>query len=116
MSEGVEAHIRKKIAQRIKEYREREDLAQGEKEQTIHELEVVRNLVLAVLAEHQPKTRIRILNDTSTQLTIRRPPTSHKIQPQKMMLEFVEGNEVFLKVWDGNVILLSKDGVGGAEP
>ena len=69
--------------------------------------------VLAVLATQQPKTKIRILNDTSKELLIRRPPTSHKVQPQKMMLEFVEGNEVFLKIWDGNVVLLSKDELGG---
>ena len=69
--------------------------------------------VLVVLANHEPKTRIRVLNDTSKELVIRRPPTAHKVQPQKMMLEFVEGNEALLKIWDGNVVLLSKDELDG---
>lgn len=108
---GVEAHIRNHAADLMKSAFniDRDDIK--------WENAIVRlSDVLAVLAAHQPKTRIRVLNDTSKDLVIRRPPTSHKIQPQKMMLEFVEGNEVFLKVWDGNMILLSKDGVGEAEP
>ena len=71
--------------------------------------------LLAVVRAHQSNTRIRVLNDTSKELTIRRPPTSHVVQSRKMMLEFVESNEVFLKIWDDGVILLSKD-VVGAEP
>ena len=69
-----------------------------------------------VVRAHQPKTRINILNDTSDTLTVRRPPTTHTIQPQKMTVEIIEGDEVFLKIWDNNVILLSKTRLGGVEP
>jgi len=62
------------------------------------------------------KIRIRILNDTSKELIVRRPPTSHKIKPQKMTLEFVDGDEILLKIWDNNIILISKDNIVVKKP
>lgn len=56
----------------------------------------------------EKRTEIIVLNDTSKDLVVRRPPTSHKIAPKKMTVEFVKGNRVFLKIWDDNVILLSE--------
>ena len=109
---SVAAQLRKKAYYKFADYliKQHPELGVGDKAKAVS-----LDDALAVLATHQPKTRIRVLNDTSTELVIRRPPTSHKIQPQKMMLEFVEGNEVFLKIWDGNVMLLSKDMSGGVE-
>ena len=103
MSEGsVAAQLRKMFDLHMKKH----DRA------TSFAISIVKSDVLAMLATQRPKTRIRVLNDTSKELTLRRPPTVHKVQPQKMTLEFIEGNEVFLKIWDGNVVLLSKDELG----
>ena len=51
------------------------------------------------------KTRIIVFNDTKEELVIRLPPTATKLEPKKMKAIFLPTNDVFFKIWDGNVIM-----------
>lgn len=56
----------------------------------------------------EDKTTIVVLNDTDEALIVRMPPTNVPIEPHKMKAIFIEGHNVFLKIWKDNYILLSK--------
>lgn len=57
------------------------------------------------------KTTIKVLNDTNKELVVRQNirgmlPTTVKVQPRKAVAVFMRTDEIFLKVWNGNVIML----------
>ena len=75
------------------------------------------DIMLKEAADKKRTLSVRILNDTTKPLTIRLAPPNttpdlkpRVIEPLKMAAVFLEGNKVFLKVWNDNVILLCEDG------
>lgn len=74
-------------------------------------------IMLKEAADKKQTVVIRVLNDTEKDLTVRLlPPNTgldlkpKVIQPHKMIAVFIQNNKVFLKVWDGNTIMLCEDG------
>ena len=74
-------------------------------------------VMLKEAADKKQTVVIRVLNDTEKDLTVRLLPPNTSvdlrakaIQPRKMAAVFVQSNKVFLKIWDGNTILLCEDG------
>lgn len=73
-------------------------------------------IMLKENADKKQPIVIRILNDTTKDLTVRLlPPNTgldlkpKVIQPLKMAAVFIQNNKIFLKIWDGNTILLCED-------
>lgn len=74
------------------------------------------NTMLKTAKAEKKTVAIRVLNDTGRLLTVRLlpPNTSPSLKPKniaplKMTVVYVEGNKVFLKVWDNNTLLLCED-------
>ncbi len=75
------------------------------------------NMMLEAAEKTKSTVAIRVLNDTRNPLTVRLlPPNTgldlkpKVIEPLKMAAVFLKDNKVFLKIWDGNTILLCEDG------
>lgn len=97
----------KAIEKIIKE--ERKDVQQVQK----HPFGTIETIKLRILEKvddfgKQQRTTIKILNDTDEELTVRQAsPSVFRVKPQKMCVVFVRGDEVFFKIWNGNVVMFA---------